>query len=281
VCRVLWLLIVTAGCDRLFNLQTVEIPDDAATDRGKGLDGTSIGGDSTIVVSKCATFGPPTELSGFGAFDNEPAERGDDQELWFVRAMQPGSHQILLAPRTGTTSFGPGVMYGFSTGIANDLGPTVTADGKNLLFISDRSVAVRVYEAVNDPDKGSFATATFVSLLDNAQGIAISADGLTLYFDAGDGMLRKTERPTRTGGFGTSSVVSALTIAYPSVTADEQQVFYLRAGSICRATRANTSGQFTNEEVIAGVAGGQPSISFDGKTLIYSNGTTLVQQLCL
>lgn len=263
ITRVVGLLALLGGCDRVFGLQPVV-----------ARDGGGNGPDGDVVPEPC--FGPRTQVMGITGFD--PTLSADKRELIFVD--KPNSnYDLYMATRADselTTPFTNEMALTQFNTTFDETDASLTEDGLLLLFKSNRSGAARAYQSVRAGVAFPWTTVALVPGLTDTtiNGLDISPDGLTLYFDD-NVSFAVASRATRNDPFGNIVRPSLDHAAYPSVSPDGLELYYNATG-IVRRTRASESDPFGGGTAAVVDDGGfDADITPDGRTLIFRAGTSL------
>ena len=239
-------LALAAGCNQLLGLdRTKHYVADAPTD-AVGCTGVE--------------FGNVTMLSGaaFAGLVTDPSLTDDPLALWFATSPNTGKKQDLMMA-TRATSDGP-----FDTVVplttvnspADDFDPQLTADGLDLVFVSNRGGPNQVYEATRASTAESFSSPRLIAELAATQvdrGIDLRYDGLVLYYVDGNYDLHAVPRPRRTAAFGIPSQTLASNLNYPAVSPDELELFATpdttSIGTV-RLTRSDPTQPFSTQTQI-------------------------------
>jgi hypothetical protein len=170
-----------------------------------------------------------------------------------------------------------------------DCCPTVTADGQELYFVSNRAT-VRIFHSTRS-SAGVWAAPDVVDELGDMGTTgepAVTGDGLTLYFESDRDspsvlQLYVATRGARTESFGTPSLVGGelTTLVDPrgvTVTGDHLELFLTvgnegSTGQIWRMTRDDVSAEWSGalpvDSTLTGVLASFPGVSRDGLELFY------------
>lgn len=258
-----WLALATSGCNSILGLEpTKQFLIDAPPD-------------AVFCSAEAFAQGPFALAAPTGA---DPSPSANGLELWFDK--QSGSHQqVFVATRARPdVAFDAGAQAPFVqdlNGLTQD--PTITADGLNLLYIAQGgSSTTSVYEVArtdaNAPFPAQGAPRASVDLM--AGSLAISPDGLTLYFSS-SGMLYMTTRPRRDDSFLQPSTALGFAGIDPAISADELELFYDEtiSGPIRRSVRRFVTDPFTAGSPVISSAN-SPGISADSTTLYVNLGST-------
>lgn len=259
--------LMLAGCNQLLGLdETAPLTADAPID-GPGC--------------SSARFVNAMRLQGSAlATDWDPSSTQDMHELWVTRSNDPNGFDLFILTETGGT-------YDTATAFtdnsaASDGDPALSADGLALAFISERLSGIRVFEATRTSTSVAFEPSSPVASIPAAErGIDLSRDGLRLYYVSGDPPeLRVVERPDRSSAFGPPGPVLATDVHYPSISADELELFHARynSGSIVgvfRLTRTTTTVPFEPDPEAVAPLAADPDISPDSTRLYFTTGGEL------
>jgi len=140
-------------------------------------------------------FGPPTLLAAQNSSsgDENPAVSSDGLTLWFDsnRVANEGFHLYIATRASTLAEFGtPGLAatVNATDPQESDAHPFVTADGKELWFVSNRAGGLGGFDVWHASWQGNgFATPTIVAELNSSADEflpALSADRLTVYFSS-------------------------------------------------------------------------------------------------
>jgi hypothetical protein len=193
-------------------------------------------------------------------------------------------------------TFGTPVSLGSGVNTAEyDYAPTVTADGLNLLFArSPGPFIANIVEATRATTDVPFGNATSIGPDVNfdvaSAHPAVSQDGLTLYYTAGnapDERLYQTTRASRNEPFGApeslGNLVGNQALESPSLSADGLTLFFTvwdsahATNDIYQATRNSIGDPWGNVIMLSsainlpGYNDAQPSISGDGLMLFFNS----------
>jgi hypothetical protein len=285
----LGVVVLLAGCDALFGLEEL-IPDDGAKPCAIGTPfarGTPVAIDGTYSV-EAARFNPPRSIAYLSLCPGPgQPDAGDKTQC-----------ELYSSPFLPTTSaFGAfAKITGISTANAYDAYPTITPDGRHILFGSERGggeVQVFVASAVNGSfDAPVIAQLSLVAGAEFGNEPYILGDGRTIYFSAGnhgDGLGWQLyhavgDPPT----FGNSAMlVTGVNTTNgefaPVVTDDELEIFFAsdRGGAaldVYTSTRSDRSQPFPTPVVVSALSAGGNDwplwISSDACDLYYINKTS-------
>lgn len=269
--RAVALTLVLAGCDIVLGLDRPPAGTDAVASDGAPTDGQP--------SYACSFVGGEQPLPGFNNDVANPTQRGDKLELYYAR-WGGSDYDLYVATRSKVGDDYAGMMedVALSSG-NNDTNPALTQGGLRIFFKSTRGgVPAPLFEATRTAVDQPFSTPTRVGTGgSNPQGLDVSPDGRTLYFDEG-GELFEMLRAGDTGDFGAKKTIGSGGIASPSVAGDELTVYYDNAGNIYRQTRTTEAETFSGPVVIT--AGTHPDISEDGHTLIFQNASGFAMLEC-
>ncbi|HEY5920835.1 MAG TPA: hypothetical protein VIV11_04155 [Kofleriaceae bacterium] len=238
------------GCDVVFRLDNLR---DAAPDSSEGC------------------FQPRKLVQSVGG-SHDPTLSEDGLELFFVRG-GVGTYDIWRAERATTADeFPMGTPVAELLTTSEETDPALTADGKTLVFKSNRnSQPNRAWTATRSGRGLPFGAATPVAGLTSMDvvGLDISLDGLTIYFDD-FAKLNVATRPALTAAFETPRMVAIDRTQYPSVSPDGLELIY-SAGGVLRRTRASTDEPFENPMVIDS-GGSDADIAPDNTRFVMAGG---------
>ena len=216
-----------------------------------------------------------------------PADVPDPSDATAVDARRPDAFSGSDAGTFGP--FGPGTLVPGIDSADNEDDPSMTADGLEIYFDSNRlgASAPDIFVATRPDTASDFGAPVAVAALNTAgieTGPFVSPDGLALYFSGrGDPRdLWVSTRASRGGAWGTATRIDELSSAAdesgPSVTADGLTFFFLSTPSgerkIYVSTRSSTADPWGTPALVSEVDGAEeedePSISPDGLTLVFS-----------
>jgi hypothetical protein len=227
-------------------------------------------------VASCTAFGaavPINELSAVTDFV-DPALRGDMLEMLFVRGTA-GDYHIHRVTRASTSdkwgNLGPVSELNMGP---EETDPALTADGLDLLYVSNASGNRRVIEAVRDNVNSQFFVYGVADGLETleVQGIDISADGDTLYYTTySDQNVYAIQRASLLDSFQNPVVVASMVGAniYPSISHDQLELFVNPQG-VTEVTRTSLTELFGSAAPTIDGAADNPEISDDDTTLVVS-----------
>jgi Tol biopolymer transport system component len=157
---------------------------------------------------------------------------------------------------------------------ASELGPSLSFDGLQIVFSSDRSGSTALYLATRPSPSDAFGAPVLLAATTPAGGISsptFSSDGLTLYFNAMTGADKAT-RATTSDLFGapvTATELSNLGGDGMTFSTDGTEVFF-GFPSISRGTRPDTASNFVAAGTVSELGqGGYPALSGDSLTIYF------------
>jgi len=264
--------------------------------------------DGSLDIPVDALAGPPADACTFGAWtvsaDQPFGMVNGPQNDWGVEISRDGlrlvfssnrpdvahpdaKHDIYFAERSTTSAaFGEPVRLSVSSDGAEDGDPTLSNDGQELYFVRDC-----IYVATPAPTGGPSAWSTPRRLDALCPGTVriggpfLSGDGQRLYYDVFDGTATETRMATRSpsGQFTQPGVsVGAPELHYIALEDDELTLYGENTSTgvteIWRTTRPSTSAPFPAgaavEELRDGFDDGDPSLTSDGRHLVYATTRT-------
>ena len=158
--------------------------------------------------------------------------------------------------------------------MATDWGPSLSFDGLQIAFSSDRSGSFELYLATRPGPSDAFGAPVLLATTSSAGTNAsptFSFDGLTLYFDATSGPDKAT-RATTSDLFGPPLVATELSgVGGNGITlsADGTEAFF-GYPMTSRATRSDTASSFVAAGTVSEIGqGGFPSLSGDALTIYF------------
>ena len=239
-------LAVAAGCNQVLGL-----------DRPKHFVA-----DAPIDAVGCAgvDFGSATVLSGaaFAGRATDPSLTDDPLTLWFATSPSTGQKQDLMMATRATSdgAFDTVTPLTAVNSPADDFDPQLTADGLDLIFVSNRGGPDQVYEATRASTTEPFSSPRLIAELAAIQvdrGIDLRYDGLVLYYVDGNYDLHSVPRPRRTAVFGIPSETLAAHLNYPAVSPDELELYATpdttSIGTV-RLTRSDPTQPFSTQTQI-------------------------------
>jgi hypothetical protein len=178
------------------------------------------------------TVTPPELVAGINSaqLESECSVTPDGRTLYFASARQ-GGHDIYSAERAGPGApFGP-VVFHAELSTAVDEGRLVTMDGEHAYLWSDRAGGVGgtdLWELTQPFTNASGVDLAGVNSAGNEYDPWPAADGLRLYFSAGD--IFVAERAAPGAPFGPPRVIAELSTAddedNPTISADERFIIF-------------------------------------------------------
>ncbi|MEZ4366562.1 MAG: hypothetical protein R2939_09780 [Kofleriaceae bacterium] len=226
-----------------------------------------------------AGFGEPIAL-GLGGSD--PWLARDGLELWFD---QPAPYELWSARRGALAeAFAAPVLATTLNSAGAETDPSLSADGLELVFVSDRDGAERLYQAARASAAADFAAAPIVMRGLEATPVhaAAWAGADTLYLTDDAGGLARATRAARGAPFAPPTSVGAPAVGWPTVSAGELELFAEAfpdgAGTIVWATRAQAGDAFVRRGVLdfappcADGALADPQLTDDDHTLVLRCG---------
>jgi len=222
------------------------------------------------------------------AFDEwAPALSGDKLTLVF-ESDRAGGRDLYLATRpTVEASFGPAVLIQAVDTLASERDPTLSMDGLTMYFTSDRAGPPLLYRATRSSPVAAFANPTSVAELASVAlaGPALSADGAELFYsDAGENVVIRAAWASGTGFVpeGSQTTLEAAPIGSPSLSGDGLTLYYHHVAGLFQpyqiyaAHRANPAAEFGPSAPVIELASpgtdtGEPEISKDGRTIVFSS----------
>lgn len=240
------------------------------------------GGDGGAIVPGCAgaPFGAAQPLDGIVGNADDPSATSDSLELWFARSGIVPTYDIEGARRASTSSAFDTPVDFTQNATASDRDPQLTADGLAIAFLSERDGGWQVYEARRSSSAAAFEAPTRIDLPTGSAdgGIELSGDGLTLYITDATGDLRATTRTARGAAFGAPSGVLASGVQFPTLSADQLELYYGRTDmvGVFRRTRASTTIAFDKNETLVVADASEPDLAPDSERLYVKLGSFAV-----
>lgn len=227
--------------------------------------------DAAVTVDACAPgpFGSPVRLAEIAVPATQPMLRGDLRELLFVTSTAGEGQQIVRGTRaTPDAPFENLEPLLEVNSNADDLDPVLTGDGLTLLFVSNRQTVIRAFEMQRPNPSAQFSglrRADGINMT-SVQSLAISRDGLTVYFENGAELLA-AQRGTLTSPFGTPFIVGPIAPS-PAISGDELDLYYNGSGGIMHARRA-ARGEVFGPGTLLIPGGADPSITADDHAMVF------------
>jgi hypothetical protein len=199
----------------------------------------------------------------------------------FVAESVAGTFEISRYLRTSTAvPYSPELLVVMlNDPTANDQDPSLTADGLEVFFVSDRDGTYRAYTSVRPSLALPWGPPRLVAGLESREvsSLDITPDGLALYVELVD-ELHRSQRATRTADFSPPDpqIVGYNNTAFPSVSPDELEVYYNLGSEVVLRTRTDSDSPFGMETSVAGATGTvDPDLSADGSVMVIVTGITL------
>jgi hypothetical protein len=218
----LYVVMLVGGCNWILGLDHIDPPNGDANGDGRPLD--AVPPPDTLQFEDCrgkiAFTAAPFLFPGFAAV-SAPAIRGDLQEAYDLEDDLNGTH-IHRWVVDGSMMFGAADASPLDTGTEQD--PSLSADGREIVFISVRSGADYIYLSERAEVDRAWGTPIVVPGLATvlAQSVALSPDGLALYFVDGANDMYQAERTDRGLPFALANNQNpvASNIVSPTLSAD-------------------------------------------------------------
>jgi Tol biopolymer transport system component len=267
---------------------------DARTDAGQPDDASTDG-----PICHSGTWATPqlVTLSTI-SHESDPTLTIDGLEMFYTSNRSPSQGYAIWTARRASPSaaFGPPSLVAELDTAASDQDPSISADGTEIYFDSDRvNGVVDIFVARRAGPGSSFEAATpLVIAGDSAtprETPSLSLDGLDLYYSRAGLEIAYAHRPSTAGGFTfvreLDEINAAQTDATPAITPDGLELFFesYRTGSasLFTARRASVTDPFGPPEelsslalAVGGSASGGPEVSADGRTLYLFIDTTSI-----
>ena len=237
------------------------------------------GGLDTAAACTWEPWSAPAPVEGFegGDWERSPEQRSDRLEMLFARyeVVNGGVFNAQIRSATRATSAMPyaaaGVVVDLNDPSADDIEPTLSADGLLVMWSSSRTSGRRAFQ-VRRPALGAAFSTPVLALGLEARVIYamdLTADGLGLYFDDAS-ELWFSRRSARDRPFE-SPVPLGISGSGPSVSRDQLEIFYSRSFRLFSRRRASIDEAFA-DEVEIGIQGasnyGAADLSADGTELL-------------
>lgn len=272
--RIAAIVLVICGCGR-YGFEGERRDGDA----GDGGDGDEVGASDEGGTS--CTWGPwsaPTPVEGFegGDWERSPVQRTDRLELVFARYEVVNS--VINAQLRSSTRSSTSVPYGAGGPVVelndltrDDIDPSLSADGRVVMFTSERTGMRRAFEARRPNVGAAFSSPVLAAGLGSLTmyGPDLTTDGLGVYFTVVND-LWVARRPSLDQDFR-APMQLGFTGDSASISADERELYFMRSFALFVRTRGSTAESFANEVevVIPGFPGaGAPDLSNDGTELL-------------
>ncbi|HEY5921662.1 MAG TPA: hypothetical protein VIV11_08320, partial [Kofleriaceae bacterium] len=161
---------------------------------------------------------------------------------------------------------------------AREVDPAITADELTLMFV--RETGTPLLESSRQTPTAPWNAPVPASGLEAFQllrSIDLSPDGLVVYFETSDFIVRRASRPDRASAFGTPVAISAPRVSYFTISPDELSLFGNRednSGTVW-AARARPEDPFVEQGTLSlgAMPCFDPDVSPDGHTLVIKCGT--------
>jgi hypothetical protein len=265
-----------------------------------GNDGTDVAAIDVATQSSCLGTGTFTAITPVASVNDGNKQFGsfispDGLVLLFDQPTGTSANErIFVASRPDRTAdFGaPALVTDLADNNGNnDSDSTLTSDGLELYFESDRTSARCVYEATRTSTAMPFMSPSRLDALcvsTGAGGPDISADGLTLVYNStldvfDEGAIYISERANRGDPWSAGAVVSGIEAnsGYAVLSADKLRLYYeheTTAGLELRfASRTTTTGGFTTaaiSELDTSTTNGDISVTLDESIVAFSSSRT-------
>jgi len=225
----------------------------APHDAEDGIDGAVIDGaaDATPDGPAYVPWGTPVELISLetpGMGESDPSVTADKLTAVLIAATAVNDNDIYIATRNALTdTFTPSLLTAVNATGFNEESPEISADGKTLYFISNRSGAYQLFVSTFTT---SWSAPIVANELTSHGDVAISPDGLTAatVHDGAPNQIYIYTRASTTVAFSGATLHSELEvtadIAAPTIT-NGGAVIYLHAGTPRDLYRATLQGNGT------------------------------------
>jgi hypothetical protein len=229
-----------------------------------------------------------TSLESAGSGETDPSLSSDRLTAVIVADMPAGDAQIYIATRAALTdTFTVSELTAINAVGFNESSPELSADGKTLYFISNRSGAYEVYISTFTTVWSTPTIRTDLSTANYDDDLAISPDGLTAVVIGGGAHFRFHTRANTADAFGTAVVHSELETqtngTAPTIT-NGGEVIYFHANSprqLYWATK-KLDGTYTtpapvNELNVAGVRFAAPFVAQSNEYMIFERAGNIYE----
>jgi hypothetical protein len=277
------MLILVAGCDQLFGLQTL-VPDDGQL---ADADGDGVPSDAACVLSGFSGLVPLAEFDGVSA--DEPTLRADQLEMLFTH-YNTGVFELWYADRSDTAS--PFSIHGrvsFDAGHSDSEDPALSADGLLVVFRDGNTYFMKY--ATRATKTSPWSNALPLPGLETTtadSGLDLSPDGKTVWF-ADSSVLHVAHRTSVTGSFGLDSAQQGAPLEFPTVSADGREIFLddptPLSDQLIEYTRTNLGVPFGAAPTVTFPgpnAPYDPDLTPDGMTIVVAtgNGISIAHRFC-
>lgn len=203
----------------------------------------------------------------------EPAITSDLLTLYYAHQLGGSQWEIRWADRgSDTQPFSPHGKVTFDSGSTLDQDPSVTDDGKLVLYRSGTSGILMQASK----DTGSWVTGPVPGLPSLVPDtLDISGDGNTLYYSK-NGMLLVATRTMRSQPFTEATGNIGTGFYWASVAGDGTHLYYTMQPStygVYEATRAGQTGSFSGSTMLLGSSYYDPDVTTGGDVLVVGERT--------
>jgi Tol biopolymer transport system component len=234
-------------------------------------------------------FGTPALLSSIatGSQESDPALTSDGMTVFFTSNRSGGmGYAIWTATRPSLAApFGPATVVAELDSAARESDASISRNGRELFFMSDRSGPTAIYVATRSSSAGPFDPPALLVITGAPNtvrsGPEITADGLGLYY-ADDLDIAYASRSIASGPFTFQRVLTELNVPQtdgnPTVSTDELEIWFdsyrTGPGRTYRAARTIKTAPFSAPVIATDVdtgfaATGTPTLSADDTTLYF------------
>lgn len=229
-----------------------------------------------------AAFGAPVAVGGLdGTADEGGAGLSADERTVYFHRLAPGGDLFSATRGDAAGTFGTAAaLTALNQTSADELSPSVSADGLMMVFTSNRGGTLDLFLADRDTTGGAFAVVSQIVALNSGSADTdgyLTADAGEVWFASDRDGDFDLFRATASGStFDTDLPVTELNTGGPDtnpvVTDDGLTIFFERDTAIFTATRATASGAFSGVTQLTALGAGSPvSVSPGGCRLYFES----------
>jgi len=224
----------------------------------------------TVGCDTTAAFSAPVAVGGLDTAAEELGARfsPDERTVYFHRFTGAEDHDLFSATRAdASAAFGTAtVLTALNLGSADENSPSVTADGLDMVFSSDRGGTFDLFAADRDATADEFMVVSQIASINSGFDDTtpfVSRDGSDLWFSSTRDGNADLYRATVSGSsFGNAALVAELNTAGaetdPVLSDDDREIFFARGGAVFRGSRAGGSGAFSGIAEVTELGDGSP-----------------------